>query len=89
MDYATAEHAEKVLQSDRNRWLDSMADLHGECDREHKSLRSRVERLESRARLISMNEEMKTFLVMTGISVAVAVLVPMVQRAIEKWQQQS
>lgn len=72
--------------TDREAWLDAMADAEVRNDRRYKSLNRRLDRLESRARLISMPEEVKTFLVMTGISVAAAVLVPILQGLVDKWR---
>ena len=72
--------------TDREAWLDAMADAEIRNDRRYKSLNRRLDRLEDRARLIAMPEEMKTFLVMTGISVAAAVLVPIIQSLVEKWR---
>jgi hypothetical protein len=72
--------------TDREKWLDAMADMDVQNSRQLKALRSRMDRLESRARLISMPEEMKTFLLMTGISIAAAVLVPVLQAWVEKWR---
>lgn len=83
-----AEQTEKVLVSERNSWLDTMADVKGECDRAHSSIERRLRRLESRARLISMSDEMKSFLVMAGLTLGVAILVPIAQGAIEKWRRQ-
>src|SRR5260370_3902588 len=72
--------------TDREAWLDAMADAELRNDRRYKAINRRVDRLESRARLISLPEEMKTFLVMTGISIAAAVLVPILQSLVEKWR---
>lgn len=72
--------------TDREAWLDAMADAELRNDRRYKSLDRRMDRLESRARVIALPEEMKTFLVMTGISVAAAVLVPILQSLVEKWR---
>jgi hypothetical protein len=74
--------------TDREAWLDTMADAEIRNDRRYKSVNRRLDRLESRARIISLPEEMKTFLVMTGISVAAAILVPLVQGMVEKWRRQ-
>jgi len=84
----TKTNAEPVASpyTDREAWLDAMADAEILHDRRYKSLNRRVDRLESRARLIAMPEEMKTFLLMTGISVAAAVLVPIMQALVEKWR---
>lgn len=72
--------------ANREKWLDTMADLKAEHDRDFEILKARVVRLERKATLLTMNEEMKSFLVMTGVSVAVAILIPMLQAAIEKWR---
>jgi hypothetical protein len=72
--------------TDREAWLDAMADAEIRNDRRYKSVNRRLERLESRAKLISMPEEMKSFLVMTGLSIAAAILVPLIQAAVEKWR---
>lgn len=71
---------------ERDRWLGTMADLSAQHERDFRLLRLRIDRLEKRAALLTMNEEMKTFLVMTGISIAAAVLVPLIQTLVEKWR---
>lgn len=74
----------------RSQLFSALADVESDTTRNSARLTERVDRLERivirRASLMVMNEEMKTFLVMTGISVAAALLVPLVQAWIEKWR---
>lgn len=72
--------------SERDLWLETMADYDLETNRKFAAYERRIRRLESRAQLVSMTDEMKAFLVMTGISLACAIFVPLIQGAIEKWR---
>ncbi|SRR5258708_20927712 len=70
----------------RSQLFSALADVEIRSDRQYEGLKKRIVRLEGRASLLTMNEEMKTFLVMTGISIAAALLVPIIQGAVEKWR---
>ena len=77
---------EQDVRELRSSLYSTLADVEALATRRLDNLERRMGSLEKRASILAMPEEMKTFLVMMGISVAAAVVVPLLQGLIEGWR---
>lgn len=73
---------------ERERWLDTMADMQIQADRRHKYLSDRLKKIEERLGW-QIPEEMKTFLLMMALYVGVQLLLPFVIDQVEQWRSRS
>jgi len=76
------------ILSERERWLDTMADMQSQSDRRYEGLSNRVTRLERKSAFV-IPEEMRGFLLMLGLYIGVNLLLPTVIEMVERWRRHS
>jgi len=76
-----------VPADERERWLDTMADMQAQADRRYDSIMSRLGKLERKGS--ETPEEMKTLFMMLTVYVGVYLLLPFVLEQVEQWRSRS
>jgi hypothetical protein len=88
VDVAGAGEGAAPVMGERERWLDTMADMQAQADRRFEGMSARIQRLERKSGSLAIPEEMKGLFLMLSIYVGVQLLLPLVLDVITEWRKE-